>query len=88
MKLNDIFYYFTWDPGSVLRRSVPARYLSLFVWHDAMGKLVASRRPALWSDDLLSNNQDGIRTRFRTTDGAKVVFPRGTLVRGKLKYRK
>jgi len=61
MKLNDIFYYFTWDPGSVLRRSVPARYLSLFVGHDAMGKLVASRRPALWSDDLLSNNQDGIR---------------------------
>jgi len=44
MKLNDIFYYFTWDPGSVLRRSVPARYLSLFVGHDAMGKLVASRR--------------------------------------------
>jgi len=47
MELNDILHSFTWDPGSVLRRSVPARYLSLSVGHDAMGQLVASRRPAV-----------------------------------------
>ena len=55
MKLNDIFYYFTWDPGSVLRSPVSACHLGFPVGYDAMGQLVASRPAdaALWADDTL-----------------------------------
>ena len=37
---SDIFHTFTWDPGFVFGCSVPTRYLSHSVGHDAVGQLV------------------------------------------------